>query len=87
VIVVASAVLLVVAWARGGGALGLGLMAVGLAVQLALVARLARASVGGVGGHAEWVRDASTRPRLARSPVWLLGAGLVLAGLAVALLG
>lgn len=55
----------------------------GLAIQIVLVLRLARLSTGGVGGHAEWVRDRSARPRLARSPGWLaatilVGCGVVL---------
>jgi len=71
---------------RGGSALGIGLMVAGFLVHLALGLRLVRASMGGVGGHAEWVRESSTRPRLARSPAWLIGLVLILAGLGVALL-
>ena len=70
------------AW-RGAGVAALLLVASGVAVQLVLAMRLARASVGGVGGHAEWVRETSRRPRIRRSPAWALGAALVLAGLAV----
>jgi hypothetical protein len=74
------------AW-RGGPALAVALMAAGFVVHVALAVRMMRASMGGVGGHAEWLRDASLRPRLARSPAWLLGLVLVLAGLGVAWLG
>jgi hypothetical protein len=79
--------LALIAWTawRGGSALGIGLMAAGLLVHVALGVRMMRASMGGVGGHAEWVRESSTRPRLARSPAWLAGLVLVLAGLGVAL--
>ena len=69
---------------HGASALGIALMVAGLVVHLALALRLARASMGGVGGHAEWVRDLSTRPRLRRSPGWLVGFVLILAGAAVA---
>lgn len=76
-------------WAlwRGAPGLGVGLVAAGLVVQLAQIVRLARVSAGGVGGHAEWVREGSTRRRLRESPVWLLGAGLVAAGAAVSFFG
>lgn len=70
---------------RGGNPLGIGLIAAGLLVEMVLVLRLLRATVGGVGGHAEWVRDVSRRPRLQRSPGWLGAAALVIAGAAIAL--
>jgi hypothetical protein len=81
------ATLALIAWTawRGGPALAIALMAAGFLVHLALGLRMMRASMGGVGGHAEWVRESSTRPRLARSPAWLAGLVLVLAGLGVAL--
>jgi len=72
---------------RGGGGLGVALMAAGFLVHLALALRVVRASMGGVGGHAEWVRAASTRPRLLRSPAWLFGLALILGGLGVAMWG
>ena len=80
------ATLIAIAWSvwRGGSPLGIGLMAAGLLIHITLMLRLARASVGGVGGHAEWVRETSRRPRLLESPAWLGGLVLVLAGLAVA---
>ena len=61
-----------------------GLVGLGVVLQLVLVARLARATVGGVGGHAEWVRDVSRRPRLRSDPLWLAATGLVVAGLLLA---
>ena len=73
------------AW-RGGNPLGIALIGVGLVVELALVLAVVRASVGGVGGHAEWVRDVSRRPRLARNPGWLWATGLVVVGALVAAL-
>lgn len=72
---------------RGGNVLGMGMIAAGLLVELALTLRLLRATVGGVGGHAEWLRDVSKRPRLLRSPAWLGATVLVLVGAAVALWG
>ena len=71
---------LVLALWIGAPRLGIGLLAAGLVVQLVQVVRLAQASGGGVGGHAEWVREGSTRRRLRESPVWLLGCALALAG-------
>jgi hypothetical protein len=67
------------AW-RGGHPLGILLIVAGLAVEVYLSLRLARASVGGVGAHAEWVRDVSRRPRLRESPAWLWATAIVLAG-------
>jgi hypothetical protein len=85
-LLVTLAVLAWVLW-RGAPGLGAGLVAAGLVVQLAQLGRLARASAGGVGGHAEWVREASTRRRLRESPLWLLGVGLVAAGALVCFFG
>jgi hypothetical protein len=65
--------------------LALGLLAAGLIVQVVPTARLVRSTLGGVGGHAEWVRAMSVRPRLARSPAWGLGIALAAAGVLVAL--
>jgi len=83
-----STSLLALAWLvwRGAGGVAVALAAGGVMVQLALALRLVQATAGGVGGHAEWVRDVSRRPRLARSPGWAIGAALVAAGVAVALL-
>jgi hypothetical protein len=73
------------AW-RGASVVALGLVAGGVAVQAALALRLVRATTGGVGGHAEWVRETSGRPRIRRHPAWAVGAALVLAGLVLFLL-
>jgi len=70
---------------RDGNPLGIVILASGVVLHVVLALRMARASVGGVGGHAEWVRDVSGRPRLARSPAWTLGAALVAVGAAIAL--
>lgn len=78
-ILLTGALLALALWVGAPG-LGIGLLAAGLVVQLAQVVRLARVSGGGVGGHAEWVREGSTRRRLRESPVWLLGFALALAG-------
>ena len=63
------------------------MIALGLAIELVLALRVARASMGGVGGHAEWVRDVSKRPRLQRSPIWLWSTALVALGAVIALWG
>jgi hypothetical protein len=76
--------LLFLAW-RGAGLVALALLAAGFLVTFVLSLRVLRASVGGVGGHAEWVRDVSLRPRLGRSPGWAFGTGLVVAGIALGL--
>jgi hypothetical protein len=70
---------------RGSSPLGIALMSLGFAAQLWVTIRLARATAGPVGGHAEWVREGSTRPRLLASPIWMVGLALVLAGFALAL--
>ncbi|MDG2304868.1 MAG: hypothetical protein P8R42_09460 [Candidatus Binatia bacterium] len=67
------------AW-QGGHALGIVFIVVGLGIELTLVLRMVRATVGGVGGHAEWVRDVSRRPRLARDPMWSWATALVIVG-------
>src|SRR5690606_33403447 len=81
---VALVALVVFAW-RGAGPLALALLTAGFVLALVLSLRVLRASVGGVGGHAEWVRDVSTRPRLARSPGWAVALAATLAGVALAL--
>ena len=53
--------------------------------DVVLTLRLMRATAGGVGGHAEWVRDVSTRPRMRQSPAWLVGSVLVALGASLAL--
>lgn len=80
-ILVATVILLACALWRDAPWGAIACMLAGLAVQVMLVLRLARATVGGVGGHAEWVRERAVRPRVMRDPAWLAGAALVLAGL------
>jgi len=70
---------------RGGSPAGVGLMSLGFLVQLWLTLRLTRATVEPAGGHAEWVREGSTRPRLVASPAWGVGLALVLVGLVLVL--
>jgi len=74
-------------WACVAGArpLALGLLTAGLAVQIVLAIRLVRTTLGGVGGHAEWVRAVALRPRLDRSPGWGVGVALAVAGVIAAL--
>jgi hypothetical protein len=65
--------------------LALCLLAAGLIVQVVLTVRLVRTTLGGVGGHAEWVRAMSVRPRLDRTPAWGVGIALAAAGVLAAL--
>jgi len=71
---------------RGANPVGVALIALGVGIQLTLALRLVRSSVGGVGGHAEWVRDVSRRPRIERDPTWLGATALVIVGALVAVL-
>lgn len=71
------------AW-RGGNPVGIGLIVLGFLGQLVLGLRILRSSVGGVGGHAEWVRDVSRRPGIDRNPVWLATTALIVLGAVVA---
>ncbi len=74
------------AW-RGAPVAGLVLLALAAAIEGRLLWRLARATAGGVGGHAEWVRDVSLRPRLRSSRGWALAAALAVAGSLLCLVG
>lgn len=65
---------------HGGNPVGIGMIVIGLVTEIVLVLRMVRATVGGVGGHAEWVRDVSGRPRLERDPKWLWATALVVLG-------
>jgi hypothetical protein len=85
VLQLATLVLIAYSIWRGAPRVAIALMAAGLLVHLALMLRLARASLGGVGAHAEWVRDVATRRRLRESPAWLVGLLLILAGFAFGL--
>jgi hypothetical protein len=82
---VAGFVLLLYCLWRGGNPVGIVLLASGVVVHVVLMLRLVKATAGGVGGHAEWVRDVSLRPRMRRSPAWLIGSALVLLGASLAL--
>ncbi|MFN8600368.1 MAG: hypothetical protein U0842_07835 [Candidatus Binatia bacterium] len=70
---------------RGGHPLGVVLLAIGVMIHFVLTLRLVKATAGGVGGHAEFVRDVETRPRMQRSPAWLVGSLLVALGASLAL--
>lgn len=72
---------------RGAGPVPLSLLAASFVCTFALSLRVLRASVGGVGAHAEWVRDVSVRPRLGRNPVWGMGVALLVGGIIAALAG
>ena len=65
---------------QGGNPIGLAMIVSGFIVELVLTLRMVRATVGGVGGHAEWVRDVSRRPRLERDAKWLWATALVVVG-------
>ena len=56
---------------RGGHPLGVAILAVGVMIHFVLTLRLVKATAGGVGGHAEFVRDVETRPRMQRSQLRL----------------
>ena len=66
--------------------MGMALITLGLVIEAVLLLRLVRATAGGVGGHAEWVRDVSVRPRLQRHPLWGWATALVVIGAAIAFL-
>lgn len=70
---------------RGGHPLGVALLGAGVLIHVVLTLRLVKATAGGVGGHAEWVRDVETRPRMQRSPAWFVGSLLVALGASLAL--
>ena len=74
------------AW-RGAPAMALGFVATGWLLHVLMTARLVRAQLGGAGGHAEWVRASSLRPRIRRSPAWWWGWSLMAVGVALAVLG
>ena len=52
----------------------------GLVLSIGLSLRLANQLQSGTGGHAEWVRDVTTRTAAIRSPGWVLSLLLVSAG-------
>lgn len=67
----------------GASALAMGLVGAGLVWSVGLSLRLANQLQSGTGGHAEWVRDVTTRTAAIRSPGWMLALLLVVAGLVV----
>jgi hypothetical protein len=79
---------LLLAWLvwRDAPALADAAVATGWLLHVVTTLRLVRATAGGAGAHAEWVRASAVRPRLRRSPAWPLGWALMLAGIGVALL-
>jgi hypothetical protein len=72
------------AWQHAGPA-PLALLAAAFLITFVQSLRILKASVGGVGGHAEWVRDVSLRPRLGRSSAWAVGLAFLAAGIALGL--
>jgi hypothetical protein len=66
--------------------LALALVAAGWLLHVIMTMRLVRAQLGGAGGHAEWVRASSVRPRIRRSPAWWWGWMLMAMGIALAVL-
>jgi hypothetical protein len=85
VLLLLTLVLLAYGCWRGDSPLGIALMLLGFAAQVWVTMRLVRATTEPVGGHAEWVREGSMRPRLLASPLWAAGVALVLAGFALTL--
>lgn len=79
--------LLAWSWWRDAPAAALILIAAGWLLHLRTALRLVRATSGGAGGHAEWVRERSVRPRIRRSPAWAWGWALIAAGALLAGLG
>ena len=76
---IAAALLACLAFA-GASWIALGLVGAGLVLSLGLSLRLANQLQSGTGGHAEWVRDVTTRTEAIRSPGWVLSFLLVSAG-------
>lgn len=74
-------------WWIGANPIGVGLLALAVLIEVVLLVRLLKLTAGGVGGHAEWVRDVSRRPRLRASPAWMLATALALAGALLCLQG
>ena len=80
--VVAVALLIYFAFAGASWIVWL-LVGAGLVVSLGLSLRLANQLQSGTGGHAEWVRDVTTRTAAIRSPGWVFSFLLVSAGVLV----
>lgn len=82
---IAGVALLLYCIGRGGNPIGIALLASGVVLHLVLTVRLLRVTRGAGGGHAEWVREVSDRPRARNTPAWLAGSALVAIGAVVAL--
>jgi hypothetical protein len=67
----------------GASTLVMVLVGAGLVLSIGLSLRLANQLQSGTGGHAEWVRDVTTRTEAIRSPGWVLSLLLVSAGVMV----
>lgn len=74
-------------WLAGAPGLSLLLLAAASALGAALSLRLANQLRSGTGGHAEWVRDMTTRRAAIRSPGWVVAWLLLAAGIAVGVSG
>lgn len=67
----------------GSSTLAMLLVGAGFVWIVGLSLRLANQLQSGTGGHAEWVRDVTTRTAAIRSPGWLLSLLLVVSGVLV----
>jgi len=67
----------------GSSTLAMLLVGAGFVWSVGLSLRLANQLQSGTGGHAEWVRDVTTRTAAIRSPGWLLSLLLVVSGVLV----
>lgn len=79
---VAAGILIYFALA-GAPVLAMVLVGAGFLWSVGLSLRLANQLQSGTGGHAEWVRDVTTRTAAIRSPGWLLALVLVVLGVLV----
>ena len=64
----------------GAPMLALLLVGSGFLLSVVLAIRLANSLRSGTGGHAEWLRDVTSRADAIRSPGWVLALGLVVVG-------
>ncbi len=77
----------VFSWWVGASFVSLGLVGAAGLLGLALSLRLANQLQSGTGGHAEWVRDVTSRQAAIRSPGWGLAWILLAGGGLLGLLG
>lgn len=75
------------AWWADASLTSLGLLGAAGLVGLGLSLRLANQLQSGTGGHAEWVRDVTSRQAAIRSPGWVAGWLLLAAGVLLWLAG